>query len=48
MDNADAESGFVANRYKRTNDPKITDEMMRLKALLEKRADADLVRAVVG
>ena len=40
--------GFGWNCFNRTEDPTMTDEMMSLRALLEKSADADLLREMVG
>jgi transposase-like protein len=36
------------DRFHRTEDPTMTDEMMSLQALLEKRSDADLLREMIG
>ena len=40
--------GFGWNYFNRTEDPTMTDEMMSLRTLLEKSADADLLREMVG
>jgi hypothetical protein len=34
--------------FNRTEDPTMTNEMMSLRTLLEKSADADLLREMVG
>jgi putative transposase len=39
---------LVAKPSTRTKDPTMTDEMMSLRALLEKSSDADLLRELVG
>jgi hypothetical protein len=39
---------LVAKPSTETEDPTMTDEMMSLRALLEKSSDADLLREMVG
>src|SRR2546430_6800064 len=40
--------GFGWKPFNRTEDPAMTDEMMNLRALLEKSSDADLLREMIG
>ena len=40
--------GFGWNMLNQTEDPTMTDEMMSPRTLLEKSADADLLREMVG
>src|SRR6516162_11755715 len=44
----EASVGFGWNCFNRTEDPTMTDEMMSLRTLLEKSADVDLLREMVG